>query len=207
MKKLALVAVSLVVLFASVSFAKKTKKAADPAPAAALTKMDVTGSLKWTGFGVGKSHTGDIALKSGFVEMKGSDLVGGTFVLDMTTLKTADSPKLEGHLKSQDFFDVTKFNQGTFKITKVEALKDVKAGAPTHKITGDLTIKDKTHTEEFLATINKKGKGFEAVAAAEIKDRTQYDIVYNSGKFKAISALGDKLIQDNIKVELAVKTK
>ena len=204
MKKLALIAIALI---ASVSFAKETKKAATPAPAAALTNMDVTGSLKWTGFGVGKSHTGDIALKSGYVEMKGADLVGGTFVLDMTTLKTADSPKLEGHLKSPDFFDVTKFNEGTFKITKVEALKDVKAGAPTHKITGDLTIKGKTHTEELLATISKKGTGFEAVAGTEIKDRTQYDIVYNSGKFKAVSALGDKLIQDNIKVELDVKTK
>lgn len=205
MKKLAIIALTLI---ASISFAKEAAKpAAAVTPAPALTKMDVTGTLKWTGFGVGKSHTGNITLKSGYVEMKGADLVGGTFVLDMTTLKTADSPKLEGHLKSPDFFDVTKFAEGTFKITKVEALKDVKAGAPTHKITGDLTIKGKTHSEEFMATITKKANAYEAMANTEIKDRTQYDIVYNSGKFKAVSALGDKLIQDNIKVEMDIKTK
>ncbi|MBY0553984.1 YceI family protein [bacterium] len=198
MKKLIIIAMALV---ASMSFAagKKDAKAA--------VKMDVTGSLKWTGYGVGKSHAGDLTIKSGSVELKGEELVGGEFVIDMTSLKTGDSPKLEGHLKSPDFFDVEKFKEGTFKITKVESIKGGKAGDPTHKITGDLTIKGKTHKEVFAASITKEGKGFAASAATEIKDRTQYDIIYNSGKFKAVSALGDKLIQDNIKVELNVKTK
>jgi polyisoprenoid-binding protein YceI len=126
---------------------------------------------------------------------------------DMASLKTGDSPKLDGHLKSADFFDVEKFKEGTFKITKVEAIKGAKAGSPTHNITGDLTIKGKTHPETFAAIVTQEGKGFAATATTEIKDRTQYDIVYNSAKFKAVSALGDKLIQDNIKVELALKTK
>ncbi len=124
----------------------------------------------------------------------------------MLTLKTGDSPKLEGHLRSADFFDVDKYKEGTFKITKVETLKDVKAGAPTHKITGDLTIKNKTNEEVFLATIALQGKNYVVTAEAEIKDRTMYDIVYNSAKFKAASVLGDKLIQDNIKIQLDIKT-
>ena len=52
----------------------------------------------------------------------------------------------------------------------------------------------------------KQGKGFTATAETEIKDRTQYDIVFNSAKFKAASALGDKLINDNIKIQLDIKT-
>lgn len=203
MNKLIFISMALV---ASLSFAsdKKDAKAVKTIPA---VKMDVTGNLKWTGYGVGKSHAGDLLIKSGSVEMKGEELVGGQFVIDMTSLKTGDSPKLEGHLKNADFFDVEKFKEGSFKITKVEAIKGAKAGQPTHNITGDLTIKGKTNPETFAAIITKDGKGYAASATAEIKDRTQYDIVYNSGKFKAISALGDKLIQDNIKVELNLKTK
>lgn len=197
-------------MLASVSFAdvaKPTKaaKVTKAAKPAAVSKMNVTGSVKWTGFGVGKSHSGDIALKSGSIEMNGTTLTGGNFTLDMKSLKTGDSPKLEGHLRSPDFFDVDKFQEGQFKITKVEEIKDTKAG-PTHKIFGELTIKGKTHPEEFMATVSKQGKGFEAKAETEIKDRTQYDIVYNSAKFKAASVLGDKLINDNIKIQLDIKT-
>jgi polyisoprenoid-binding protein YceI len=194
-------------LLGSVCFAQ-TKPAAKSAKAAVATeaKKDVIGTLKWTGYGVGKSHEGTIGVKSGHVEMKGSDLTGGNIVLDMTTLKTGDSPKLEGHLKNADFFDVEKFNEGNFKITKVEALKSPAAGAPTHKITGNLTIKGKTQPQEVLATITKQGEKFIAVGEAEIKDRTQYDIVYRSGRFEAASVLGNKLIQDNIKIQFDLQT-
>ncbi|MGZ3691134.1 MAG: YceI family protein [Pseudobdellovibrio sp.] len=207
MKKLLVVALTVL---ASVSFAADkaaAKKDAKTTPAVEPAKMDVTGELKWTGYGVGKSHHGSLTIKSGDVEFKGDELVGGMFVIDMTSLKTGDSPKLEGHLKSPDFFDVDKFKEGTFKITKVEAIKGAKAGEPTHKITGDLTIKGKTNPESFSAVITKNGKAYEGVAKAQIADRTKYDIVYNSGKIKAISALGDKLIEDKIDVELDIKTK
>ena len=212
MKKISLVAIALV---ASVSFAQTAKKtetpktAAVPAAAAApvLKKMDVKGKINWVGFGVGKTHTGEIAIKSGFAEIKGDDLVGGTFILDMTTLKTGDSPKLETHLKSEDFFNVEKFKEGSFKITKVEALKAGDQGSPTHKVTGDLTIKGKTHSEELMVNVGKQGEKFNVAGFTEIKDRTQYDIVYNSAKFKTVSALGDKLIEDKIKIALEVQTK
>lgn len=197
----------LVSMITSISFADIAKPMNMPSKMTkpAFSKMNVTGTVKWTGYGVGKSHTGDITLKTGTIEMNGAAIVGGNFTLDMTSLKTGDSPKLQGHLRSPDFFDVDKIQEGQFKITKVEELKNVKTG-PTHKIFGDLTIKGKTHPEEFLATVTKQGAAFTAIAEAEIKDRTQYDIVYNSGKFKAASVLGDKLIHDNIKIQLDLKT-
>jgi polyisoprenoid-binding protein YceI len=194
-------------LFTVVGFAETEAKKAKPAPVATTTKLDVTGSLKWTGYGVGKSHAGDITVKGGQVEFKGEKLVGGTITLDMATLKTGDSPRLEGHLKNADFFDVEKFKEGTFKITKVETIQGAKANEPTHKITGDLTIKGKTNTETFTATVAKKDKEYMATAKAQIADRTKYDIVYNSVKFKTASALGDKLIKDEIDVELNLTAK
>lgn len=182
---------------------KKPSKASAP-----NVKMDVTGEIKWTGYGVGKSHAGTIPVKAGSsIEVKGTDVVGGTIVLDMTQLKTPDSPRLEAHLKSVDFFEVEKNKEATFKITKVEAIKDAKAGAPTHKITGDLTIKGKTNSQEVLATITHKDKKYTAAGTSQIADRTKYDIVYNSAKFKAASALGDKLIEDKIDISLDLTTK
>lgn len=197
-------------LTASLSFAADAKKKsakAPAAPAAAVTKVNVTGGLKWTGYGVGKSHAGDLALKSGSIEMKGEELTGGTFTIDMASLKTGDSEKLQSHLQSPDFFDIKKYPEGTFKITQVEPIKDAKAGSANYKITGDLTIKGKTHAETLMATVAKDGAKWTAKAETEIKDRTQYDIVYNSAKFKAASALGDKLIEDKIKIEMNIATK
>lgn len=207
MKLAVAIALSLFTVAAFAETKLKTAKAAKPAPVAATTKLDVTGTLKWTGYGVGKSHAGDITVKGGQVEFKGEELVGGTITLDMASLKTGDSPRLEGHLKNADFFDVEKFKEGTFKITKVEAIKDAKAGEPTHKITGDLTIKGKTNTETFTATVAKKDKEYMATAKTQIADRTKYDIVYNSVKFKAVSALGDKAIDDKIDIELNLTAK
>ncbi len=192
-------------LAATLTFA--AGKADKKAPAGAVTKHDVMGTLKWTGYGVGKSHAGDLQIKNGQIEMKGTELVGGMFVIDMATLKTPDSEKLQGHLQSPDFFDVAKFPESTFKITKAEAIKGAAAGTPTHKIWGDLTIKGKMNPIELMATVTEAGGKMTAVGTTEIKDRTKFDIVYNSAKFKTVSALGDKLIQDNIKIELNVATK
>jgi polyisoprenoid-binding protein YceI len=204
-------AMILVTVLASLAFANqptKTKVAPAAAKAAATTKLEATGKIKWVGYGVGsKSHAGELALKSGHIETKGDEIIGGEFVIDMTSLSSPDSDRLVGHLRSADFFEVEKFKEGNFKITKIETLKNVKAGEATHKIHGNLTIKGKTHHESFNATISKDAGKFTAVASTEIKDRTQYDIVYNSAKFKAASALGDKLIKDNIKVDLELATK
>lgn len=199
----------IVTLATSISFAQNRAKAAvtkNVKPAPMATALDVTGELSWTGYGVGKSHKGTIPV-SGKVEMKGDELVGGNFVLDMANLKTGDSPRLEGHLKSADFFEVEKYKEGTFKITKVEVLPSAKPNEPTHKITGDLTIKGKTNSETLLATIANKEKKHTASATATIADRTKYDIVYRSGKFTPVATLGDKLIEDKIDVQLDVNTK
>ncbi len=193
---------STVLLASTLAFA--AGKADKKAPAEAMMKHEVTGTLRWTGYGVGKSHSGNLSLKNGEIEMKGKNITGGMFVIDMATLKTADSEKLQGHLQSADFFDIAKFPESTFKITKVEAIKSATA---THKISGDLTIKGKTNPVELMATVKEANGKMTASGSTEIKDRTKFDIVYNSAKFKAISALGDKLIEDNIKIELDVTTK
>lgn len=204
MKKVSLI--SAIVLSTTLALAagtQKEKKSASKTKDVVVTQ-EATGEIKWTGFGVGKSHAGTVQLKKGTVEFKNENVVGGTFEFDMGTLASPDSDKLVGHLKSDDFFAVEKFTTATFKITQVKALTT----APNaYEITGDLTVKSKTNPITFTATIAKDGKAFKASGTAEIADRTKYDIVYNSKQFAAVSKLGDKLIQDNIKIDLNLATK
>ncbi len=181
--------------------AKKTAKKEEPK----AQNHKVTGGLKWTGYGVGKSHTGDLKIKSGTITTDGDKLTGGEIIFDMNTI-SEENKRLEGHLKSADFFDVAKegFETSKFVIKKVEALKPAKAGDPTHKISGDLTIKGKTNPLDFTAIVTRDGAKWKATGDAEIKDRTKFDIVYNSKQFAPIAKLADKAIEDNITIKIDV---
>jgi len=202
-KKLFFSAALVSSILASNAWAQKSASKSKDLP---VTK-EVAGSIGWTGYGVGKSHTGTIQVKSGKVEMKNENVLGGTITFDMTTLATGDSKKLESHLKSADFFEIEKYPEAQFVITKVEKLATVAADGSTHKITGNLTIKNKTQPIDVMSKITFENNQWKAVGSAEIKDRTQHDIVYNSKKFTALSKLGDKMIEDNIKVTFDLATK
>ena len=186
---------------------KKEAKSSKKETVAKTESHKVTGGLQWTGYGVGKSHTGDLKLKSGTIELKGEDIVAGEFVMDMNTI-SEKSDRLVTHLKSEDFFDVTKPGNETAKyvITKVEKIAGAKAGEATHKFFGHLTIKGKTNPLDFNAIVSKTGTQWKATGEAEIKDRTKFDIKYHSSQFEAASKLADKLIEDNIKIKMDVAT-
>ena len=139
--------------------------------------------------------------------MKNEHVLGGNVTFDMGTLTTGDSPKLQGHLRSPDFFEIEKYPEAKFVITKVEKLATAAADGATHKLVGNLTIKNKTNPIEVMAKIALENNQWHAKGSTEIKDRTQYDIVYNSQKFTALSKLGDKMIEDNIKVSFDLVTK
>jgi polyisoprenoid-binding protein YceI len=61
--------------------------------------------------------------------------------------------KFDDHLKSDDFFDVSKFPTATFKSTKVE-----KGAGETFKVTGDLTIHGVTKSVTIDAKLNGAGE-------------------------------------------------
>ncbi|MGB0261158.1 MAG: YceI family protein, partial [Flavobacteriaceae bacterium] len=70
-----------------------------------------SGTVNWTGYKVTGQHSGTLALKSGSINIQDGQLVGGEFVVDMTSLTVTDlkgkgKANLEGHLKSDDFFGV-----------------------------------------------------------------------------------------------------
>jgi len=146
-------------------------------------------TVTWKAYKVTGSHTGTVTLQSGALDFDGDKLTGGEFTVDMTSINTTDlegdyKNKLDGHLKSADFFGVDTHTTSTMKFTKVEA-----SGKNSYKVTGDLTIKGITKAVTFDVSIY----GSKATATLKV-DRAAYDVRYGSGSF--FDNLGDKTIYD-----------
>ena len=160
-------------------------------------------NVKWYGDEItGKQHYGSLKFKEGNIVLTGTGkvsdkIISGNFIVDMTSLNVEDltgrgKNSLEGHLKSDDFFSVSKFNYAYLKILKSN---DPVNGVQT--ISGDLTIKGISHPINFTMELNGK------IAKSNLVfDRTKYDVKFRSGNF--FQNLGDKLIYDDIKLEVSL---
>ncbi|MCE2611399.1 YceI family protein [Flavobacteriaceae bacterium D16] len=160
-------------------------------PIEVVTKQVKTteSTVTWKGYKVTGSHYGNINLNSGSLSFDGDKLVGGEFVVDMSSLISTDlegeyKGKLEGHLKSDDFFGVEKHPTSTLVFTEVKA-----NGKNSYEVTGDLTIKGITKAVTFDVSVY----GSKATATMKV-DRSEYDVRYGSGSF--FDNLGDKTIYD-----------
>ena len=101
--------------------------------------------------------------------------------------------KLEGHLKSPDFFSVVKFKESSLK-----TVSSIKISDNNFKVDGILTIKDISHPITFDLSINEN-----ILSANLVFDRSKYDVRFRSGSF--FENLGDKLILDDIELEVILK--
>lgn len=175
--------------------------------ATALPVNTAASTMTWNAKKFGGEHSGTVKLASGKLDVSGSKLVGGSFVIDMTTMADTDitnpdmNKKLTDHLKSEDFFSVEKHPTASFKITKAAPVANAKAGEPNYTVTGDLTIKGITNSITFPATVRIEGKSAEADAKIEL-DRTKWDIKYRSGM---LGTAADKVIYDTFTIDLRLK--
>ncbi len=174
------------------------------APVVKTLKANVENSIiNWKGYKVTGSHEGTLKLKEGQLDYTDEVLSGGYFVIDMTTLNNTDltaeqgKGKLEGHLKSADFFGVEKYPTARFDITKIVS----RGMAGDYRVSGNLTIKESTKAIKFNAIVKKDMKGATANAAIKI-DRTDFDVRYGSGSF--FDNLGDKTIYDEFDLNLTL---
>jgi len=176
----------------------------------AVTTLPVStagSTMTWNAKKFGGEHTGTIKLADGTLEVNSGKLVGGSFVIDMTSITVTDiteagpNQKLTGHLKSDDFFSVEKHPTSTFRISKVTPVAKPKAGEANYTITGDLTIKGITNSISFPATVKVAENAAEAEAKIEV-DRTKFDIKYRSGM---LGTAADKVIYDTFTIDLKLK--
>lgn len=162
--------------------------------------------IEWKGYKVFKSdqtsHFGTIKFESGDLTVKNGELESGKFVADMTSLTSVDLKddaenlaKLEGHLKSGDFFEVEKFPTASYEITKVS--KNT-GGDYNTLLDGNLTIKGITKPVQFNANVSVKDGA--ASIATEPKDisREGFNV-----KFQMPVANG--VIADEVNMQILIK--
>ena len=151
--------------------------------------------IVWEGSKVTGSHEGTVNLESGFLSFKNEDLIGGEFVLDMTSIVCTDlsgkgKAGLENHLKNTDFFDVNNYPTAELIILGTERISKEE-----YTIKAEITIKEITQKIAFIAKIDRK-----TARANLVMDRTLFGIIYKSGNF--FKELADKAIYDEFKMKI-----
>jgi polyisoprenoid-binding protein YceI len=180
--------------------ADATEQAAKASTEATTYKLN-SGTVNWVGSKpIGSSHNGTIMIKSGSFSVENGNISAGNFVIDMNSLSNQDlkdnpdkKAKLEGHLKSDDFFAVETYPTSTFEITKVEAVND--GGDATHKITGNLTMRGISKQITFPANVSIQENMLSAVTPSFTINRTLWDVNFNAS---VLGTVGDALISDDI---------
>lgn len=162
-------------------------------------------TVTWIGKKVAGQHNGNINISKGNIITSHGTITGGTVEFDMNSITNADvtdkasNDKLVGHLKSDDFFGVTKFPTSKFDITKVT----LKSGND-YEVTGKLTIKGITNEITFPALIKMDASTIVTIAKI-IVNRTKFDIKYGSASF--FDKIGDKAISDDFELNVNVVSK
>ena len=156
--------------------------------------------ITWTGREVStSSHYGTLDFVSGNFEISNGAIVNGEFIVDMTSINNQDmqgdsKARLEGHLKSDDFFSVESYPTAAISINSSELISDGK-----WNVSADLSIKGFTHPVNFEMISSEDGW-----SANLVFDRSKYDVRFRSGSF--FENLGDKLIYDDIELSVNLTT-
>ena len=197
MKKLLYLFVAITTFACNTTTKKEEKKSDVAVQDTALSFNLENSNIKWIGRELtSKTHYGSLKLTQADLVIVDSKITSGEFTVDMTSLSVEDlegksKERLEGHLSSDDFFSIEKFQTASLKILDSNSLEN-----GSFNVNGELTIKDITHPIEF--TITKIGDN--NYNANLTFDRSKYDVKFRSGTF--FENLGDKLILDDINLDV-----
>lgn len=170
--------------------------AAQPAPSAKQGAVEYkfngqNSKLEFVGAKVTGKHEGSFQTFSGTVHLVDQRPEQSTVKVEIDMGSVQVEPeKLEGHLKSPDFFDVEKYPKATFESTAVKAGG---AGGATHTVTGNLTLHGVTRSISFPASIQVNGDTITVNAEFAI-NRKDFGIVY--------PGMPDDLIKDDVLIQL-----
>jgi polyisoprenoid-binding protein YceI len=170
-------------------------------------QIDVEKSkIEWTGRNLTGAHSGTIKLCEGHIEIVDGHPASASFTLDMHTIANTDiedgdmRQMLIKHLKSDDFFDVQRFPDAEFQLTRITPLPDAKPGNPNYEVTGELVMKGIRREIVFRAILAQTPDNVLAADAHLDIDRTHWNVLYGSGKF--YEKLGKHLVNDEISLGL-----
>ncbi len=153
-----------------------------------------TATITWTGSDATGSYmpTGTLKHKYGSFSHNHGSLIGGTVVIDMTSLET-ENADMQAHLRNEDFFDVEKYPDAKFEMISAQ-LENGKG-----KLKGKMTIKDVSLEVDADAEFLRKDNGYQVICALNL-DRTKFGITYNSPS--VFEKLKENIVADDFSVEL-----
>ena len=167
-----------------------------------------TTEIGWVGAKPTGVHTGTFSVTDGTLAVNENGITAGNFTINIgdmqvTDLQGEDKAKLEGHLKSPDFFDAASYPTATFVITSVAPYDSTqiatKLPGATHLISGNLTMKDSTVNITFPAKVQVAEGSVLAEADFQI-DRTQWGMNYKGPNNPA-----DWMIKKEVELKLNLK--
>lgn len=151
-------------------------------------------NAKWSGQLMGVyTHEGNVKFESGILELEGDKIVGGKFVIDMTTITPTDEnydeeqgntkEKLISHLESGDFFLVDEHPTAEFEIDSHEG----------DKLTGKLTVRGVTKDVSVEnVKVNHDDRTAEAIL---VFNRRDFDVAFTH-------PVKDMVISNDVKVHV-----
>ncbi|UBM60485.1 YceI family protein [Marinilongibacter aquaticus] len=205
MKKIALLftaALAIGTFYSCTSSSESTETATEESSAGladGTVNIDLAAStVGWKGVMLGvKEHTGTVGVSEGTLSVKDGVIDGGKFVVDLSTIAPTDTvydeehtkEKLVGHLSSPDFFHVEQFPNATFEIT---------GGTPS-SVTGNLTIRDKTHEATVENVSVSEENGAKVITGELTFNRKDFDVSFDV-------PVKDMVISDDVELDIKLVT-
>ena len=160
-----------------------------PSPGPGFQIDRARSSVKAIGAKITESHELNVSDFDGNIRLDGDTLAGLEGNVRVGSV-VSDSVKLDGHLKSPDFFDASAFPAANFASTALVAGGE---NGATHTVTGTLSIRGVAKEITFPATLTVTPTSVEGHAEFAIV-RADFGIVY-PGK-------PDNLIQDKVVLKI-----
>ena len=166
-----------------------------------LTKE--TPSINWTATKItGDSHYGIIPAKQGKFIVENGVITKGVISFDMNGFEVTDldgesKENFDGHLKSDDFFDVENFPTARLNFNKSsineKGERQVSCTLDMHGVEVDYLIPFKLAEKKM-----EYGSMGYRITGEFLMDRTKHGLTYGSGSF--FDDLGDRVINDEVKL-------
>lgn len=163
-----------------------------PPPAAPMAGevLNATGTVGFTAAKITKSHDGTFKTWSGQLGVDGDKLQAVRVEVTIDSVSTG-AEKLDAHLRSEDFFDTTKFPKATFASTAIKA--DSATPGANAVVEGDLEMHGVSKHVSFPAQID--------VTPTDVKARAEFSI--NRQDFKiTYPGKPDDLIRDEVLLKI-----
>jgi polyisoprenoid-binding protein YceI len=178
---------------ATVTEVSQEASPAKPAGAETLVISPDNSKIEFVAAKVTRSHNGSFKQFNGAIDLVNNSIDQSRVTIDIDTASVVtDEDALTKHLKTPDFFDVTKFPKATFTSTKIEPNQT--AGA-THTVTGNFELHGVKKAITFPASIQVAPDKVTVNAEFAI-NRKDFGLTY-PGK-------ADDLIRDGVVIKLTL---